>query len=116
MAWSPNGKYIASGDEGGTVQVWDALTGTLQVTYTGHSDSITHLAWSPNSRYLATASGHWGQTPNDHTVQVWDAQTGRTLLTYRGHSASVWSVAWSPDGKRIASGSWDKTVQVWKAP
>ena len=43
-------------------------------------------------------------------------QDPHLLYTYRSHSDQVNAVAWSPDGKYIASGSWDKTVQVWKAP
>jgi WD40 repeat protein len=66
VAWSPDGRYIASGSSDQTVQVWDARTGSLLVTYKGHSDVVTSLAWSPDGRYIASAS--W-----DHTVQVWQA-------------------------------------------
>ncbi len=69
MAWSPDGRYIASGSWDHTVQVWDAQTGVLLVTYHGQSDNVDALAWSPNSRYIA--SGSW-----DHTVQIWLATSG----------------------------------------
>ncbi|MEO6888906.1 MAG: WD40 repeat domain-containing protein, partial [Ktedonobacteraceae bacterium] len=108
LAWSPDGKYIASASWDKTVQVWDASNGNLLVTYRGHSDFVDALAWSYNGKYIASAS--W-----DHTVQVWNASTGARLFTYRRHMDFVDALAWSPDGAYIASASWDKTVQVWSA-
>ncbi len=115
VAWSPNGKRVASASE--DVQVWDALDGGNVYTYRGHSWHVSAIAWSPNGKRIASAGF------NDHTVQVWDALDGGNVYTYRGHSRPVRAVAWSPDGKRIASGSTnnsspltsDHTVQVWDA-
>ena len=108
VAWSPDGKRIASGSNDGTVQVWDATDGGHVFTYRGHIDRVNAVAWSPDGRRIASGSA-------DGTVQVWDAANGGHVFTYRGHSGPVWTVAWSPNGKRIASGSADKTVQVWLA-
>ena len=107
VAWSPDGKHIASGSDDGTVQVWDATSGANLLTLS-NSSGVHTVAWSPDGKRLA--SGSW-----DKTVQVWDATSGRNVFTYRGHSDVVDTVAWSPDGKRLASGGWDKTVQVWDA-
>jgi len=110
IAWSPDGKYIASTDNSAdyAVQVWDATTGNLKVTYRGYSSPVYAVAWSPDGRRIASGS-------DDGTVQVWDAVDGGHVFTYRGHSNAVSSVAWSPDGTRIVSGSYDDTVQVWDA-
>ena len=108
VAWSPDGKRIASGSFDHTVQVWDAADGGNVFTYRGHSSGMFAVAWSPDGKRIASGS-------YDHTVQVWDAADGGNAYTYHGHPDTVWVVAWSPDGKRVASGSADMTVQVWDA-
>ena len=108
IAWSPDGRRIASGSFDNTVQVWDAADGRHIYTYRGHSSFVYTVAWSPDGRRIASSS--W-----DKTVQVWDAADGGNVLQYGGHKDHVDAVAWSPDGRRIASGSPDKTVQIWDA-
>src|SRR6266581_3722232 len=108
VAWSSDGKRIASGGDDRTVQVWDAADGGHAFTYRGHSDVVDTVAWSSDGKRIASAS-------YDQTVQVWDAADGGHAFTYQGHSNLVEAVVWSPDGKHIASASFDKTVQVWDA-
>src|SRR6266852_2636143 len=108
VAWSPDGKRIASASGDHTVQVWDAANGGHVLTYRGHASDVTSLAWSPDEKNIVSGSV-------DGTVQVWDAATGNRVYTYDGHSDAVFDVAWSPDGKRIASASNDGSVQIWDA-
>jgi WD40 repeat protein len=118
LAWSRDGKYIASGSSDYTVQVWDSTSGRHIYTYQGHSGSVEAVAWSPDGKRIVSGS-------SDGTAQEWDALTGKNAYTYRGHADYYWghltsgapvnAVAWSPDGKLIASGSNDKTVQVWRS-
>ena len=105
VAWSPNGKRIASGSSDGIVQVWDAADGSNAYTY---PDAPVLVAWSPNGKRIACGG-------NDKTVQVWDASDGSNAFIYKGHSDAVYGVTWSPDSKRITSASLDKTVQIWDA-
>ncbi len=107
VAWSPDGRYIASGSWDDTVQVWDAKTGALLFSYR-QNGIVDAVAWSPDGRYIA--SGSW-----DDTVQVWDVLTQHLVRIYTGHSDFVTALAWSPDSQYIASGSWDDTLQVWNA-
>ena len=115
VAWSPDGKRIASASGDETAQVWDATSGDHLIRYTGHSDSVYSVSWNPvwgtgipGGRRIASAS-------YDKTVQIWDPTFGDHFYTYTGHTDWVWAVAWSPDGKRIASAGGDKSVQVWDA-
>jgi WD40 repeat protein len=64
LAWSPDGKHIVSGHSNHVVRVWEATTGNIIKTYTGHTDRINAVAWSPDGQYIASGS-------QDHTVRVW---------------------------------------------
>jgi WD40 repeat protein len=65
VAWSPDGKRIASGSQDKTVQVWDASSSNTLLTYRGHSyAAVSSVGWSPDGKRIA--SGSW-----DGTVQVW---------------------------------------------
>jgi WD40 repeat protein len=113
LAWSPDGKLIASSSLDETVQIWESSTGKQQLLYRNNSLQPTTLAWSPDGTYLACTCGLMSET-----VQVWDTAIGRVSkshATYHGHSETINALAWSPDGKYIAAASDDKTVQVWDA-
>jgi len=108
LAWSPDGKLIASASDDTYVQIFDATSGRRKIIYSGHTEEVAAVAWSPDSKFIASG----GQ---DTTVQVWNANSGARILTYKGHADRVNGVSWSNDSQSIASGSEDKTVQVWNA-
>ena len=108
LAWSPDGKYIASGSNDNTVQVWEVATGDSIYTYRGHTAWVDALTWSPDGKRIASAG-------NDHTVRLWEAFTGQPLFVYRDHTDNVTTLAWSPDGSCIASAGTDRTVYIWRA-
>ncbi len=107
IAWSPDGRRIASVGSDKSLQIWDASSGKLAFIYRHRSSAFNAVAWSFDNRRIATGN-------NDKTVQVWDTLTRGVLCTYSGHTGYVNGVAWSPEGTRIASASVDKTVQVWR--
>lgn len=107
LAWSPDGRRIASTSNDKTMQVWDVVNGRLGFIYHNPSSAMNAVAWSSDSRYLTAGS-------NDKTAQVWDAITRKSLATYSGHTGYVTTVAWSPDRGRIASAGVDRTIQVWR--
>jgi hypothetical protein len=109
VAFSPDGRLLASGGGDKTVRLWDPATGEHQRALVGHTSQVQALAFSPDGRLLA--SGSW-----DHTVRLWDLATGehqRTRRIRKGHANYVTAVAFSPDGRLLASSSWDKTVRLW---
>ncbi|KAF7968067.1 hypothetical protein HWV62_32051 [Athelia sp. TMB] len=110
VAFSPDGKRIASGSVGCEILIWDSQTGEIVAgPFQGHTSGINAVAYSPDGMRIASGS-------HDATVRIWDTQTGDIVVgPLTGHTGPVASVAFSPDGKRIASGSWDCTVRVWDA-
>ncbi|PWI65088.1 hypothetical protein PCL_07387 [Purpureocillium lilacinum] len=108
VAFSTDGKLLASASFDRTVKVWDAATGDIVRTLEAHSYHVRSVAFSPDGKLLASAS-------DDRTLKVWDAATGEVQQTLEGHRKSVKSVAFSPDGKLLASASSDGIVKVWNA-
>ncbi|KAG8933856.1 hypothetical protein FRC01_006702 [Tulasnella sp. 417] len=123
LAFSPDGKLLASGSHDRTIRLWDAKTGApIGEPLTGHHDWVQSVAFSPDGKVLASGSGgntnlHWAQFgPEDNTIRLWDAKTGAPIgEPLRGHHHWVQSVAFSPDGKLLASGSHDRTIRLWDA-
>ncbi|MFQ5732547.1 MAG: protein kinase [Planctomycetaceae bacterium] len=108
LAFSRDGKWIASGDNRRVVHVWEAASGRIQLTLKGHAAAILGLSFRPDGKRIASASA-------DGTLRIWNAETGRAIHVLKGHTGSVNSVAWGPNNPRIVSGGRDKTVKIWNA-
>ncbi|KAF7979625.1 hypothetical protein HWV62_41573 [Athelia sp. TMB] len=110
VAFSPDGRRMASGSDDKSVRVWDTETGTLIVKpFEGHTDWVRSIAFSPDGQRIASGS-------DDRSVRVWGTETGALIAEpFQGHSGYVMSVAFSPNGRCIASGSDDGSIRVWEA-
>lgn len=107
VAFSPNGKQIASGSSDKTIRIWQLPNGQQLQTLAGHTDDVCSVTFSPDGKILASGS-------RDKTVKLWQVDTGQEIRTFTANDDAVYCVAFSPDGKTLAaSGSGDKTIKLF---
>ena len=107
VAFSPDGKILASGSDDNTIKLWEVNTGQLICTLVGHSWSVVAVTFSTDGEMLISGS-------RDKTVKLWSVITKKEIATLSGHVDSVSTVAVSPDAQQIVSGSRDKTIKLWE--
>ncbi len=108
LAFSPDGKRLASASHDMTVRIWDVEAQTELHTLEGHTGLTVAVAWSPDGSTVASGA-------YDFTVRLWDAETGEAIRVLEGHTGWVNQVAFSPDGSQVISSGFDGTIRVWDA-
>jgi WD40 repeat protein/serine/threonine protein kinase len=122
LAWSPDGKHLASAGHDGQVRIWETNRGEeiLQCPFPvefydpGRAGAKTFsiLAWRPDGKQLAVAG-------EDDLIKIWEMPAGKEITSLQGDeapkfgAAQLFGVAWSPDGKRLASASADGHFVLW---
>jgi WD40 repeat protein/serine/threonine protein kinase len=106
VAFSPDGKTLATASKDGTARTWDVATGNPRHTLAGHTAEVICVAFSPDGTRLVTGS-------EDRQLIIWDSNTGESLFTLAGHEDHILAVAFSPDGRQLASGGRDDCVRLW---
>ena len=107
VAFSPDGRLLASASRDATIRVWHVGAARLLYTCTGHQGAIRRVCFAPDGRTLISAG-------DDATVRLWRVADGTPLGVLRGHTGSVGQMAVSPDGQVMASAGDDAIVQLWR--
>ena len=106
VAFSSDGKILASGARDATVKLWNVEHGENIATFIKSGIGVESVAFSPDGKMLAAGT-------LSSTVELWDTENKQNIATFKGHAFRVFSVAFSSDGKTVASGAEDNTIKLW---
>ena len=102
VAWSPDGKWLATGATDKLVRIWNAATGKIEHELAGHTGTIWSLAWSADGERLASSA-------EDNSVRIWAPHPGELIVAYDQFPQKLmWApegsnegLTWSPDNRRL---------------
>ncbi|MFI1829340.1 WD40 repeat domain-containing protein [Streptomyces sp. NPDC020412] len=109
MAFSPDGRTLATSHQDGTVRLWNVADRTPGHVLRGHAEKARWAVFSPDGRTLATADD------GSSTIRLWDVGTGALRTTFTGHEDVITALAFSPDSSTLAATGRDQTIRRWAA-
>jgi WD40 repeat protein/DNA polymerase III delta prime subunit len=107
VAFSPDGKLLATSDTAGEVQVWQVANGQQLLAFQADLAWTWAVVFSPDGQLLATAG-------DDYVVKLWEVRSGTCLQQLRGHTNTINDLAFHPQGNLLASCALDRTIRLWQ--
>ncbi len=106
LAFSPDGRQLASANYDFSTILWDVETGRLVQRLQGHQDQVRSVAFNPSGTRIVTGG-------YDKTLRIWDPRSGKQVRVLKGHEKPILAVAISPDGTSVLSGGFDDAARLW---